>query len=78
MKMKVKFLAVVCSALLAPSAFAASVITGDMATAVSTAFGDLKDTVGDLIGTALPVVVAVAVVLAIPAIVKRLIRMASH
>lgn len=78
MKRHVLFVLSSVSAFLAtPSAFAASVLDSEMSSAVTTALGDLKDTIADLVGVALPIVVAVTVIVAVPMIVKRLIKMAS-
>jgi hypothetical protein len=78
--MKQKFAAVlvaVSGLLVAPSAFAQSVLSTEMSSAVSSAMDSLKDTVGDLVTMVLPIIIGVAVFLAVPGIVKKFIAMVA-
>lgn len=56
---------------------AASVIDTATKTAITTGFGDLKDTLLDLVATGFPFIVAGSVIMASPYIVKGLIGLAA-
>lgn len=69
--------AVVAVGLVSAQAQAASVIDTATKTAISSGFTDLKDTILDLLGVSYPFMIAGAVLLATPQIVKGLIHLAS-
>jgi uncharacterized protein YqhQ len=78
MKLSFKKLGIGAIALSASaSAMAESVLTTEMKTALEDGFTNLQDTVGDVIGTAWPFVLAIAVILIAPSIVSRLISRAA-
>lgn len=70
--------AAVLGLVVAGQASAASVLTVEMETALTAGFTDLKDTATDLIATAWPFVIGIAVVLMAPKIVQKLLHMAGR
>jgi hypothetical protein len=72
-----KFLPVVASLpvlLLSFDASATTLITETMQTSITTAFGDLKDTVSTLVTTAIPFVIGVGLLLALPHLIRRVLQ----
>lgn len=69
-KILVGLMAVVAGA----QAQAASVIDATTKTAITTGFGDMKDTMLDLLSVGWPYLIAGSVILASPGIVKSLLR----
>ncbi len=65
-------------AMFAVGAQAASVLDTGTTTAITSGFTDLKDTLLALLTAAFPFIVAAGVLMASPAIVKRLIKLMSH
>lgn len=69
--------AVVNLALLSGIASAASVLDANMKTALEEGFGDLLDTVKDVVATSWPFVLGAAVILIAPGLVQRMIQRAA-
>lgn len=78
--MKTKLLAIssaVSGGLLSLQVQAASALDAGMKTSVTDGFTTLKDTVLDVLSTTFPYILGVMAVLAAPAIVRKLFKMAS-
>lgn len=61
-------------ALVAEPSLAASVLSTEMKTSLTTGFSDLKDTVADVIATAWPVVIAITALIIAPGLVKKMMK----
>lgn len=65
------------ASLIASPAFAASLLSPDVVTAVGTGFTNLQDTVLEIIETAFPYMLGIVAVLAAPKLVKSMVSLAT-
>lgn len=72
--MKNKIALAVAGLLAGSQAFATSVLDATAKTAITTGFGDMKDTALDVVATSWPALLAIMAVMFGPKIVKRLAR----
>lgn len=72
-----KLIALLAAASVTVQANAASVIDATTKTAIESGFGDMKDTLLDLLGVGWPFIIAGGVIMASPGIVKSLLRQST-